>query len=359
MKTFLISIALMFASFQAAAFPELTRHGYTQCTACHLSPSGGGVLTQYGRQLSEEVLSTWSYKGEGQFLHGALKSDPADKGFLFGGDVRAIQVHRKTSTVETGRFFLMQANLDVAYQHDKFAAMISVGQIEKPMSGRVQGNFDATKYYVMYNATDSLAIRAGRFYPQFGLNMPDHVLVTKQGIGFLPQLQYDTLEASMLTENWSLFAGVSRTIPETAINAKEKARHIHAMYNFAERFKVGVSHWYGEKESSIRRIYGLNSILGFTPHFYNLSEVNFANTSSSDGVFAMTRFGYELVRGLVPYIQYQHQHADLNTSRAVHHYTLGSHFFPRPHFEISGQWTKVHGVQEWSDEAYLLAHYYF
>jgi Cu-processing system permease protein len=31
--------------------------------------------------------------------------------------------------VRTGRFFLMQANLDLAYQYDRYAAMISVGQI--------------------------------------------------------------------------------------------------------------------------------------------------------------------------------------------------------------------------------------
>ncbi len=38
-------------------FPEMVRHGYVNCVACHMSPDGGGVLTPYGRSLSKELLS--------------------------------------------------------------------------------------------------------------------------------------------------------------------------------------------------------------------------------------------------------------------------------------------------------------
>src|ERR1700722_15897581 len=51
----------------AFAFPEMARHGYTQCTACHVSPAGGGVLTEYGRELSSDLLSTWSHGNESAF----------------------------------------------------------------------------------------------------------------------------------------------------------------------------------------------------------------------------------------------------------------------------------------------------
>jgi len=362
MKTIFYSalMALTLISLQAAAFPEMTRHGYTQCTSCHLSPVGGGILTSYGRELSEELLSTWSRKGEGRFLHGALKSDFSEKGLLFGGDVRSIQVHRKTSTVRSGRYFLMQANFDLAYQIERFAAMISIGQIEEPMSGRIQGNLFATKYYGLFNITDSWSLRAGRFAPTFGLNMADHILVTKQGLGLLPYAQYDTVETAFLSESWSLFASRGRTVEGTPSAQKENVTSAHATYNFAERYKVGASGWYGEGDNDIRRIYGINGILGFTHHFYNLTEIDLIHDSARDGIAAMTRFGYEIYKGIIPYVQYQHLKSDLESSnRATRYYTLGSHFFPRPHFELSGQWTKVRNVREWSDEAHLLVHYYF
>jgi len=362
MKPILIFTLLTTALAQsrAWAFPELTRHGYTQCSACHLSPGGGGVLTAYGRQMSEEVLSTWTRKGEGQVLHGALKTDPAERGLLFGGDVRSIQTHRKNSTVRTGRYFLMQANAEIAYQSEKYAAMISIGQIEDPTSGRVQGNFNSTKFYGMFNFTDSWAIRAGRFTPQYGLNMPDHVLVTKQGIGFIPQLQYDTIETSLLLENWSLFAGVSKNVDNTSPALKEDAVNVHGTYNFSERYKVGASGWYGERANDIRRVYGMNAILGFTHRLYNLTEIDFLNDKTRDGLHAMSRLGYEVFKGVTPYVQYQHQNSNMNSDgTTTRHYTLGANFYPRPHFEVSGQWSKVRNPKEWSDDAYLLVHYYF
>src|SRR5580692_4135785 len=35
----------------AAALPTMIRLGYTNCSACHFSPQGGGLLTLYGRGI--------------------------------------------------------------------------------------------------------------------------------------------------------------------------------------------------------------------------------------------------------------------------------------------------------------------
>src|SRR5262249_41585566 len=130
---------LIFLPMTAMAFPELIRHGYTQCTACHVSPNGGSLLNAYGRPLARAVLSTWSSQGEGGLLHGAVK-DPAEHGVLIGGDVRSIQIRKENAKTLDGRFFLMQAELDGAYQKGSFTGYISVGQITRPESGHVEGN---------------------------------------------------------------------------------------------------------------------------------------------------------------------------------------------------------------------------
>jgi hypothetical protein len=52
--------AAMLATFVASAAsaePVFLSKQYTRCTACHYSPTGGGLLTSYGRLLSHRELS--------------------------------------------------------------------------------------------------------------------------------------------------------------------------------------------------------------------------------------------------------------------------------------------------------------
>ena len=68
----------------AEAEPTFLAKQYTRCTACHYSPTGGGLLTPYGRLLSHRELSTTGgtatptpdatddLLGEPAFLFGAL-----------------------------------------------------------------------------------------------------------------------------------------------------------------------------------------------------------------------------------------------------------------------------------------------
>src|SRR5262249_37407470 len=59
MKTaLLIFAAVVLSSTAAKAYPTMIRHGYPQCASCHTDPSGGTLLTRYGRAQSELLLSS-------------------------------------------------------------------------------------------------------------------------------------------------------------------------------------------------------------------------------------------------------------------------------------------------------------
>ena len=69
--------AMALFSTAAGAYPSMIRQGYTQCAACHTDPSGGTLLTKYGRAQSELLLSSrW---GSGQEDEPSRAAD-----FLFG-----------------------------------------------------------------------------------------------------------------------------------------------------------------------------------------------------------------------------------------------------------------------------------
>src|SRR5690349_7779815 len=73
----------------ALAEPMFLAKQYTRCTPCHYWPTGGGLLTPYGRSLTRRELST---TGPGQpaapdaaaAQPGAADTTPGEESFLWG-----------------------------------------------------------------------------------------------------------------------------------------------------------------------------------------------------------------------------------------------------------------------------------
>ena len=57
-RTLVLLFGIVVVSSRAEAEPLFLAKQYTRCTACHYSPTGGGMLTPYGRLLSHRELST-------------------------------------------------------------------------------------------------------------------------------------------------------------------------------------------------------------------------------------------------------------------------------------------------------------
>jgi hypothetical protein len=89
-----------------------------------------------------------------------------------------------------------------------------------------------------------------------------------------------------------------------------------------------------------------------------------SDSPSSGGRLTQAQYGYlrlhyEPVQGVIPLLQYQHERGDINLdSTETNKYGFGVSFFPRPHFEFFGVWNRVWKQGDWSDEAYLMLHYY-
>src|SRR5262245_53860375 len=53
---FSIALGVLLSSAQALAYPWMIRHGYGGCVTCHTDPSGGELLTPYGRVQGDLIL---------------------------------------------------------------------------------------------------------------------------------------------------------------------------------------------------------------------------------------------------------------------------------------------------------------
>ena len=166
---------MLFLTGARAALPEpvfLSRQ-YSRCTNCHYSPTGGGLLTPYGRSLSSEELSTTgSHRGGGapgrehEFLYGALGE--AARPVSLGLELRPSHLELWSGSYRAARDLLMNADLTAAVQARGFTFYGELGR----QPGGEHARVASFEHWVSYKAPGGLGVRAGRFLPAYGSVWP-------------------------------------------------------------------------------------------------------------------------------------------------------------------------------------------
>ena len=352
---------------KAWAFPEMVRDGYVNCISCHVSPTGGGTLTSYGRALSKDILSYAGEDFEAKALYGAVDFP---KWILMGGDVRFLQLYSDTPTVRQATFFPMEADLEAAAIVGKFTVDATVGPQENPsVQYPTYGYLFSRRHYLDYKPTDTLSFRAGRFFPAFGINTPDHIIVTKRGLGWDEGGETYNVEFAYLGEDYNLYATADFGRPDVPQLNTETGGAFTASTSFLDRYKVGASYYHGTNNSGFRDLFGPWGILGFTSHFFMLAEFDGQNSvpaaggqEPTAGMVDYVRVDYELVQGVHAFLTQQYSQLDFtNPLTIMRIYGAGLQIFPRPHFEFQFVWEKQQVLvssQAYNDYAYILLHFY-
>ena len=143
------------------SFPQNTRLGYINCKSCHISPSGGGALSGYGKSTAGELSTI------------ALESEFKKSAFISGGDIRYLWTKSETPEIEYEDRFLMQADAELGFQYKNLTLVAQYGQYKS----YPQNKEASYKHYMMYYIEKAnLTLRAGKFTPAFGINSDDHTL---------------------------------------------------------------------------------------------------------------------------------------------------------------------------------------
>jgi hypothetical protein len=174
-RRFLLAVLLLSGAGTALAEPIFLARQYPRCTACHFSPTGGGLLTPYGRSLSRVELSMFGRsagdepKGrEHQFLYG-LAGD-AFGPVSVGGDLRLAHLDVDAEVFQGTRDFVMNAEISAAFRRENWTAYAQLGRQSREEEGVRVTSFE---HWVSYQ-TLHLGARAGRFLPAYGIRFADH-----------------------------------------------------------------------------------------------------------------------------------------------------------------------------------------
>jgi hypothetical protein len=186
-------VAGLFAR-NAEAYPWMIRHQYTGCIVCHADPSGGGVLTEYGRaqgdlllrthfghQTEEEAMEPSSTSG---FLWG-LVTPP--EWLLAGGSVRNLFLVTKGegSPADT-RFVQMQADLRAVVRASFVRAGGSIGYVHEgglaaAVTHNQEDNLVSREHWVgAAFGDDAWLVRAGRLNLPYGIRSIEHTLAVRK-----------------------------------------------------------------------------------------------------------------------------------------------------------------------------------
>jgi hypothetical protein len=330
----------------ALAYPEFVRHGYQNCASCHVSPSGGGILTDYGRSFSAEKLSTYSYPGEERPLHGSVGELP--EWFMLGGNFRQIQTLVETPRSRDGRWIRMQQDIEACL---KAATILTCGTagMTRPASQSDSGKaeYGLRKFAVRFDVHDAWILRVGRFYPKFGLMLANHTSPVRRGMGFDALMESDQVEFNYLSEWFE--ATLARDFGDAVqLNSVDDDIQLPLGWNGAVNVPLGEKSRGGihARHLGDEIAYGISLALGPTESTFFLAEVdrrevqaeNSGNAVSATSAMAShLRLGSEVWRGVAVYGMHEMLMPDARrTLTRRDTYGIGLQWFPRPHVELEG-----------------------
>ncbi|HEU5072804.1 MAG TPA: hypothetical protein VFU02_01495 [Polyangiaceae bacterium] len=194
----LATLAIVCWAQPAHAYTWMIRHGYNGCSSCHADPSGGELLSSYGR-LEGDVLLRMQYGDEADageepdtgFLWGAVDTPP---NLLLGGGFRNLNIYQVGAEDPFTIIPIMMGDLYGQVRAD-FVRVAATGGISKvkvgsPHARAAQVTHGQGEQYNMVSRThwlgfdlgenDQYLLRLGRINLPFGVRVPEHTLWARE-----------------------------------------------------------------------------------------------------------------------------------------------------------------------------------
>jgi hypothetical protein len=189
----------------AEAYPQFQYStGNTRCSMCHISPVGGGLINSYGRYESSASISAWG--GDGDFLHG-LVDEP--KWLHTGADFRVALAGRQSHAPDPEvAAFPMQGDIYGNAKFGDFSVAVTLGVRAQVRQGdSALSRIVSREHYVMWRPkTKGPYVRAGRFFPTYGLRLPNHTSYLRRFGGQYLLEEKLGVGAGMVEKDWELHA---------------------------------------------------------------------------------------------------------------------------------------------------------
>ena len=345
------------------SFPENVRRGYTNCSSCHISPTGGGLLTPYGEHAAAEFLNTWKFSEDPKKEE---ENQGAEARFLWGGNLRGLGYISNNGIYKEQGVIPMQIEGEVAYRFlEKYTAVFAAGVYDKAVQ--------AQRYYLLANLNEHVYLRGGSFFPAYGIYTDNHSILTRKGIGFHEGRESTNVEVGLVGEVGEIVMDAILLDPSDNMSANERGATARAAWYAKGKSQIGASFLYTSSAVWKRTMYGFFAIAGLTKTVYVLSEVDQefkkpavaseVSTPANTRVLTSNKLGWEFLPGVHSFVTYESSVTMQGTfDPRVWTYGPGFQWFPIEHLELLTQWQKKYNSafsSQVGNSAILMLHYYF
>lgn len=345
----LAALPLALGAASLGAEPMFLSMQYNRCTSCHYSPTGGGLLTPYGRSLSRQELSTTGRadpsapppakgKGEESFLWGAL-------GDTLGPVSVGIDVRPSHLSLDLGgptsdsRNFLMTADILAAWRAHGFTVYGEVGR--KPPIGRDDAGIYSYEHWVGYESPRGLGFRAGRFLPAYGVRLADHTALTRSLLGFDKYDQVYALELSHGGERHLLQVSVGPGRADAIVHGDPHSLTATGRFEWdlGPRTALVFSGLYRDKTTLVPTSGGGGIAFGLAPtrrlSVWTEADAQFRQGSSGAPAYTLlNETAFEVFRGMWLKVSPQLRTDYGDTSAGVFRWALEADLLPRTHWNL-------------------------
>jgi len=339
---FLSTVGLVAGGSPATPEPVFLSRQYPRCTNCHFSPTGGGLLTPYGRSLSREELSTFgashapgSPGREQEFLFGA--AGDTLRPVSVGIDLRPSHLDVHSLGYSSTRDFLMNADLTAAMQRGAWTFYAQLGRQPRGGDARVA----SFEHWVSFKTERGLGVRAGRFLPAYGVKLADHTALTRASLELDNDEQVYGLELSFTGSRHLLQVSAGPGYADSADDEGRQAFTATGRWQFDLRPRVvlAASGLYRDASDLDPRRSAAGLALGIAPTsrltLWTQADARFREGSSGGPAYTvLADAAFEVYRGVWLKFSPQLRTESGDGSAGVARLGLGLNLLPRTHWNV-------------------------
>lgn len=322
---------VLFFSINCFSFPETVRHGYLSCVSCHYSPTGSGLLTYYGKSISQELYSSMSNSKQNSFM------DEEPPWWRVGAQLRLMQLFTDTPSMQKARFFPMQTEVMAAFSKNKFTLVGSQSYWRTIDSGSKELKPYLRNLYGIYKYDDLWSLRIGKFRVGYGLGLPDHTTLTNQGMGW--SYFHETQNAELILNNDNLVLATTIILPSHLMASDEEFKGyslgIDQMIDSKNKIGINLGRFFRDDILELQQ--NIHTIISLSERTYVQGEWGFRQdhgSIKSNMSSMLIRLSQEWRWGVRPYLQVEQEFESLIANSIAQNVFLGLEWYAINFFNL-------------------------